>query len=267
MNGPLLLRTWRAQRTKLIAVSIALAGWGFVLPIVFASYGSQFRQLLDSGIIPKQLTQFGGGDIFSLSGSIALGFIHPIAVALNAVFAIGFATAAVAGERQRGTLEVLLSRPISRRSLVVTLYAATILFIAITLAAFLVGSFSASVLWGVAGQVDMARLPLLWLNGVLMFGAFGAVGLAASVSFDRLTPALGVALGLTIVSYFLDILGSLWPDARGVQPLSIFHYMKANDILAGTIPVGDFLVLVAVIAVSLAFALIRFPRRDIAAPS
>lgn len=267
MNRTLLVRTWRGQRTKLIAVSIALFGWGFVLPVVFASYGSQFRQLLDSGIIPKQITQFGGGDIFSLGGSIALGFIHPIAVALNSVFAIGFATSAVAGERQRGTLEVLLSRPISRRSLVATTYAATILFLAVTLAALLLGSLTASTLWGVADQIDTTRLPLLWLNGVLMFGAFGAVSLAASVSFDRLTPALGVALGLTIVSYFLDILGSLWPDAKGIQPLSLFHYMKANEVLAGTAPLSDLAVLAAVIAVALGFAFVRFPRRDIAAPS
>ena len=267
MNLTLLRRSWRGQQTKLLAVSIALFGWGFVLPIVFASYGAQFRQLIDSGIIPKAMTQFGGGDIFSLGGSIALGFIHPIAVALNSVFAIGFATAAVAGERQRGTLEVLLSRPISRRALVGTTYAALILFLAITLAVFLLGSLSASILWGVAGQIDTTRLPLLWLNGVLMYGAFGAVSLAASVSFDRLSPALGVALGLTIVSYFLDILGSLWPDAKGVQPLSLFHYMKANEVLAGTAPLSDMAVLAAVIVVALGFALVRFPRRDIAAPS
>ena len=267
MNATLFVRTWRAQRTKLVAVTLALAGWGFVLPIVYASYGSQFRGLMDSGIIPKQLTQFGGGDIFSLSGSIALGFIHPIAVALNAVFAIGFTSSAVAGERQRGTLEVILSRPISRRSVIVTLYAASVLFVAITLAAFIVGSFSASVLWGVADQLDASRLPGLWLNGILLYGAFGAVSLAASVSFDRLTPVLGIALGVTIVSYFLDILGSLWPDARGLQPLSPFHYMKPNEVLAGTGSLGDLAVLVLVVAVSLAFALVRFPRRDIAAPS
>ena len=95
----------------------------------------------------------------------------------------------------------------------------------------------------------------------------GAVGLAASVSFDRLTPALGVALGLTIVSYFLDILGSLWPDARGLQPLSLFHYVRAPAVLAGRSDPVDLVVLVAVAAVAIAFALVRFPRRDIAAPS
>ena len=74
--------------------------------------------MLDSGLIPPQFAQFGGGDIFSLTGSVALGLVHPISVGLDLVFAVGFCAAAVAGERQRGTLEILLSRPLSRRSTV-----------------------------------------------------------------------------------------------------------------------------------------------------
>ena len=94
-------------------MTVALVVWGSILPIIFDSFGSQFQQMLDSGLIPPQFAQFGGGDIFSLTGSVALGFVHPISVGLNLVFAVGFCAAAVAGERQRGTLEILLSRPLS----------------------------------------------------------------------------------------------------------------------------------------------------------
>ena len=61
-------------------------------------------------------------------------------------------------------------------------------------------------------------MPLVWLNGFLLFGAFVAIGLAASVSFDRLTPALGITAGLVVVMYFLEVLGTLWPDAEVLQP-------------------------------------------------
>src|SRR5438093_10301694 len=115
MNATLFLQTWRFQRIKLLAVLAGLAIWGFLMPVIYSQFGVQFKQLFDSGIIPKQFAQFGEGDVFSLSGAIALGFIHPIAIILSSVFAVGFATGAIAGERQRGTLEVLLARPISRR--------------------------------------------------------------------------------------------------------------------------------------------------------
>jgi ABC-2 type transport system permease protein len=267
MNTVLFRRTWAAQRAKLIAVAVALGAWGFFMPVIYASYGAQFRTLMDSGVIPRQLAEFGGGDIFSLPGAISLGFIHPIAVALNCVFAIGFSTGSIAGERQRGTLEVLLARPISRRSLATTLYAALLLFVGVAIAAFLTGVVVASALWGVSGELLPARLPLLWLNGVLLFAAFGAIGLAASVSFDRLTPVLGIVLGFTIVSYFVDVLGSLWPDAKGLQALSLFHYLKPHDVLLGTASPADFAVLAGVAIAGVAFALVRFPARDLAAPS
>jgi hypothetical protein len=111
------------------------------------------------------------------------------------------------------------------------------------------------------------NLPLLWLNSVLLFGAYAAIALAASVSFDRLTPALGLALGIVIATYVLEVLGSLWPAAQGLQPYSLFHYLKAKAILTGVVAPFDLVVLASVILIAMAWALVVFPRRDLAAPS
>jgi ABC-2 type transport system permease protein len=267
MNGPLSSHTWRSQRLKLGVVSFALATWGFFLPLIYAKFGSQFRVLMESGIFPEQFARLGSGDIFTLPGSIALGFIHPIAIILTSVFSVGFSATAVAGERQRGTLEVTLARPISRRALYLTLLVASFGFVAVTVAALLVGSITGSALAGVIGELAFANVPLLWLNGVLLFGSFAAIGLAASVSFDRLAPALGVTLGFVVLMYFFDILGSLWPAAEFLQPYSLFHYLKPKVILLGAAAPIDGAVLAAVISVAVGWALLVFPRRDLAAPS
>src|SRR5205085_787449 len=78
MSRVLFGHLWRSQRTKLLIVSLALFGWSLFLPVIYQSFGSQMKALIDSGVIPKQFTNFGGGDVFSLGGSIALGYIHPI---------------------------------------------------------------------------------------------------------------------------------------------------------------------------------------------
>jgi hypothetical protein len=119
----------------------------------------------------------------------------------------------------------------------------------------------------VAKELAFRNLPLLWLNSVLLFGAFAAIGLAASVSFDRLTPALGVTLGMLIVMYVLDVLGSLWPAAKVLQPYSLFHYLNPRAILGGIVAPVDIAVLVSVILIAMAWALVVFPRRDLGAPS
>ena len=267
MNGALLRHTWRLQRSKLAIVSTALAVWGFVPPIIYKQYGSQFAGLVESGLLPKEFARLGGGDVFSLPGSIALGFIHPIAIILTSVFAVGFSAAAIAGERQRGTLEVALARPVSRRAFYLTLLAASFGFIAILIAALLAGGVSGATFAGVAKELAFRNLPLLWLNSVLLFGAFAAIALAASVSFDRLTPAVGVTLGFVIVMYVLEVLGSLWPAAEWLQPYSLFHYLKAKAILTGSAAPFDVAVLSFVILIAMAWALVVFPRRDLAAPS
>jgi len=115
--------------------------------------------------------------------------------------------------------------------------------------------------------LPIRHLPLLWLNAVLLFGSFAAVGLAASSSFDRVAPALGVTLGFVVVMYFLEILGSLWPAAAWLQPYSLFHYLKARSILVGQPAFFDDGLLAAVIVAAVVWALVVFPRRDLAAPS
>jgi ABC-2 type transport system permease protein len=267
MNRVLFGHLWRSQRTKLLVICLAMAAWNAFLPVIYHSFGIQMKALVDSGVIPKQLTNFGGGDVFSLEGAIALGYVHPISIILVSIFAIGFATSAVAGERQRGTLEVLLARPLSRRGLYVTILAAVLSFIALVLAAASVGTVVGSALVGVLDELAIDRLPMLWLNGMLLWGGFAAIGLAASVSFDRLTPALGVTVAIVIVMYFLDILGSLWPDAKGLQPYSLFHYLASRDVLTGVVSLGGFAILAVVGVLAVGVALVVFPRRDLAAPS
>jgi ABC-2 type transport system permease protein len=267
MNGVLFGHLWRSQRTKLLIASVAMAAWNVFLPVIYQAFGQQMKTLIDSGIIPKQFTNFGGGDVFSLAGSIALGYIHPIAIILVSIFAIGFATTAVAGERQRGTLEVVLARPVSRRTVYVTELAAVLVFVGIILAAASIGTVIGATLSGVLDELAVARLPLLWLNGLFLWGTFAAIGLAASVSFDRLSPAIGVTLAIVIVSYFLEILGSLWPDAKGLQPYSLFHYLRSQDVLNGTTDPSAFALLGIIFAMAVGIALVVFPRRDLAAPS
>ena len=267
MNRVLFGQLWRSQRTKLLIVCLAMAAWNAFLPVIYHSFGIQMKALVDSGIIPKQLTNFGGGDVFSLGGAIALGYVHPISIILVSIFAIGFSTSAVAGERQRGTLEVLLARPISRTRLYVTLLGTGLLFVALVLIAASVGTVVGSAIVGVLPDLPLARLPLLWLNGMLLWGGIVAIGLAASVSFDRLSPALGITVAIVIVSYFLDILGSLWPDAAGLQKYSLFHYLTSRDVLNGVVDVTGFGLLAVVGAVAIGAALVIFPRRDLAAPS
>ena len=267
MTGPLLRRTFAANRVRIIACVIAMLVWGAVLPLVYASFGRTYGSFIRNNPMLEQFSQFGGGDLFSLSGAIALGFIHPFAIAVTSVMAIGVPILSIVAERQRGTLEVLLSRPVSRHSLIVVVLIVGIASLALLLAAQLLSSVVGAYVAGVGDELAISRLPLVWAMGLLLFATFLAIALAASVSFDRTMPALGVTLLILLVSYLFEVISSLWQDMRALGDLSLFHYVRAKELLEGQLRPTDVLIIGGVGIVALAWAWIVFPRRDIAAPS
>jgi hypothetical protein len=137
----------------------------------------------------------------------------------------------------------------------------------VALAANLAGVVAGALLFDVADELEPARLLLVWANAVLLFLTLGAVALAVSASFDRFEPALGLVLGLMIVSYAVELLGALWPDMAGWRPWSFFHYFQPAEILAGDASPMDAVVLAGISVAAIVYGSWVFPRRDLAAPS
>lgn len=266
MNLRLLAQTIRWNRTGLIVLFIAGFGWGILIPIIYASFSDAIRDLANSGAIPKQLMNFGSGSLFTVPGAITIGFQHPIAIAFLGIFAVGTTTGAIAGERERGTLEVLLARPLSRRTLYVTVAIAVVVLLALELVSLLAGQWAGILAVDIADEVDVSGFWLVFANGLLLWSAFAAFSLAASVSFDRRGPALGLALAYLLVAYFLEILGSLWTDVAWSQEYSLIHHFQPSELMGGDPDPIDFVILGLATLIPVVYALVVFPRRDLAAP-
>lgn len=268
MSRPLFLRTLASNRIRWLVCAVALFAWGLITPVIYATFGKELGSFVEGNPLLSQFSQFGGGDLFTLSGAIALGFIHPITLVLMGIFAVGLPIGTVAGERQRGTLEVLLARPISRRGYYATLLLAGTVILGAAMAAELLGNVVSAAALGVLDELDVVNVAPLWFAGWLLFSAFLAVGFAASVSFDRVPPALGVTLAILLTMYVVDVVASLWPDAAWIASYSLFHYVPAKAILeTGRLELGDLAVLTGVMVIAVGYALLVFPRRDLAAPS
>jgi ABC-2 type transport system permease protein len=267
MNLVLLRRTIAAQRTLILSTGVAMLAWGAVLPLIYSTFGETLGDFMRSNPLLSQFSQFGGGDLFSLEGTIALGFVHPFTLLLMGIVAIGFPATAIAGEREKGTLEVTLSRPISRRGLLATLFLAGLLFLAILLALHLVGSYLGAAITGVAADLDPGRMAQLWLAGWLLFVAFMALAFAASAMSDRVAPALAVPLAFVLVNYLANAIGSIWPDARWLMDWSMFNLVKAQRVLTEGAALSDLAVMAGFALFFVALTAWAFPRRDLPAPS
>ena len=107
-----------ARRLGLFAgvITAVLAGFEFVIcavvstinvPALFAELAKSLPPLMKD-LIVQYIGGFGPADL------LAFGWAHPVALALGAAAAIVLASRAVAGEIEAGTLELVLSQPLSR---------------------------------------------------------------------------------------------------------------------------------------------------------
>ena len=267
MSARLFRQTLRWERVRLLAVLVAGIAWGALIPVIYNEFSVFIRDLAASGAFPEEMMNFGSGSLFTLAGSVTLGVQHPLAIAMLGIFAVGASSTAVAGERARGTLEVLLARPISRTTLYTSMLLALLLVVLLVLAAIIGGMVASAAVIGIVDELDLGQLPLVMLNGFGLWAAFTTFGLAMSVTFDRPGPAIGLSLAYLLVNYFLEILGSLWTDAAWTQDYSLLHHFNPGAILSGDPAPVDLVIVYAAAVIPLIYALLVFPKRDLAAPA
>ncbi|MEA2025851.1 MAG: ABC transporter permease subunit [Chloroflexota bacterium] len=267
MNLPLLRHTIASNAIRLVAIGIGLVLMGVIMPVMYAAFGQEVGQFVESVPLLAQFSNFGGGDLFSLQGTIAMGLSHPFTLLLLAIMAVAFPALAIAGERDRGTLEVTLSRPISRRGLYLTLFVAGASFVALLVAVLIITSGLTIVVVGFGGRIGLGNLAQLWFAASLLFVAFMSLAFAVSVESDRAGPAIGIPAAFMLLNYLGFAIGSIWPDMRWMQDYSMFNLLKAQDVLSKGLALSDVLVMLVFASVFIAIALYRFPRRDLPAPA
>ena len=261
MNPNYFFHLWRRNWIKVAAVTCGCLLWGFLMPVIDKSLISTVQ-----GALPPNLANFGSGTLNTFPGVITLMFEHPFLIALVSTVALAITIPALAGQRQRGTLEMLLARPIRRSTLVATVALAVASMLLLVLFAVVVGILVGSSVEGLSDQVPVRELLIVWVWSALLYGAFASFALAASATSNRNGQAVSWTLGFLIANYFFEILGGFWDQAKAWQPYSLFHHFQAADILAARLSAADLTVLALAVVIPLAYALYIFPRRDLPAP-
>ncbi len=258
-------RQLERNATFLAAIMLVLGGFEFLLCAMVASmdmtstFGEimKFAPPLLRAIIEQNLA---GG---SPAAVLSFGWNHPVAHAVLSAVAITLPARAIAGEVENGVIELVMAQPVSR----VQYFAAHVVLGA--------GAISAVVLAGVLGTVlgmqvyaleafGLSRLAALFLNALLLQMAIYALTLLVS-AFGREAGRAAVAgVLITVVSFLVNVLATLWDKARFAKPWSLHGYFEPRDILVqGSLEVASLLVLAAVALAALLLAFAAFARRDL----
>ena len=186
-------------------------------------------------------------------------------VILGSFYPLIFASNAIAGEIERGTMEPLLTQPISRSRVFLEKYAA----IAIDLAALCTVSF---VILVVVVAVYLSEPPSIlgyaytFLNNYFLLLTIAAFGFLCSVLLKGQRMALSVSAATVLLNFiFYKGLEAVGVDER-ITRFSPFYYADPTRFLVtGEANWPGNLVLLAAAAVMLVAALVLFRRKDVLA--
>jgi ABC-2 type transport system permease protein len=258
-------KTVRDLRWPTFWVALGMGAMTGYFTLLFPTYMKMvdLNQILQNMGSMAKLLGANPGDATSLIGFLHIELFSMILPALMVAFAAGIASGFTAGEESRGTIDVLLSYPVSRRRLVLEKTLAVVLgcvVSAVIVWVFAIGgaAASASVL---PGDKLAAALVMLVLLGL----AFGAIALAISVFTGNRGASIGIAVARMVVMYLVDALANIVDSLGAARPLSLFRYYMGSDPLRNGINFADASVLAAVAVAFLVVSLIAFDRRDLAA--
>jgi ABC-2 type transport system permease protein len=210
---------------------------------------------------PSVQAAFGIADLSSAAGYLQGQMFSTLAPLIFLSFAIGRGARAIAGEEERGTMDLLLSNPI-RRSRVVLEKGAAILLQLVALA--LVVWLSLVVVGPLFDlDVDVGNLAGATASVAALGGLYGAIALCLSGATGRRALSLGITAGLAGAGYLYTAIApfvSLLRDHPGISP---FQHGYGYSPIANGLRWGNFLTLVVGAAVFVAAAPILFDRRDV----
>ena len=265
MRASVLTRTlrdkWRSFRWWCVGILAFVALYGSVFPSLHGN--KSLDNLIKS--YPQALKGFVGfgGNLDIGSGAGYLGteefsFWGPI-VFLAAAIAAG--ADAIAGEEERGTLDLLLSLPISRvRCLLEKLAALVCEVVALGIVLWLL----LVIVSAVAGMgVSTANLAATTIALILLALMFGSLALAIGAATGRRALAIGLSATLAVAADVLNALAPLASWLDSAKLVSPFYYYSHSDPLRHGLNGTDALVLLAIGLVAACVAPIVFARRDL----
>jgi hypothetical protein len=235
-----------------------------VLPQVMQGMGEMFEQFPLAKTFLNALLGTEVGDAITARTMQAFLWVHPAVLALMWGHDITHCTRMPAGEIDRGTIDVLLSWPISRRKIYVcesiVWLASGVLLICLAY----LGHRSTVSTMPENMRPDWTRAVMVMANLFCVYLAVGGVVLLVSALSDRRGRAVAVAFALVLASFLLNFLAQFWWVAKKIAFLSVMqYYQPAKTLTSGEFPVHDVVVLLIIAALSWFLGCEIFARRNV----
>jgi len=257
----------------LVGVGLGLVGGLFMmggaasLAAQWPDQATRLALLASLELLPPVMRELLGDPIAidTMGGFLSWRFGNALPVLLG-IWSVLALSGTLAAEARRGSLDLVVSTPVSRRAIAgqKALAHVVLVFVAMLIAA-LVTWMSALVFGTLPGdEIPLVSALGMWsLIGLFMLAA-GAVAFAAAPVLGR---TRGAALGAAFLfgGYLIASYRSLVPSFEVLQPVSWYAWTAGHRPMVGLWDWPPVILLAAVIAVLFVAGIVAFERRDVGA--
>lgn len=264
--GAIIARMFKDRRISLLVYCLSGVAFLEMYVAIYPSIAAQsanFTELLKN--YPQEFMKAFGIeklDMSTLENYIAMEHFSLIWPLMLVIFMIAIAGSALAGEVERGTIELLLARPLSRLKMFIARYVYGLIALVIFILTTVFTIVPLAQMHHVAYSVD--RFGIVAIMG-LFFGLaiYSLAMLVSALSSEkgRVSMVMG---GLLVLMYVLNLVAALKENLSDLKYFSFFHYFDAQSALTkGELNMTSVWVFVSVIIVSTIAGAVVWTRRDV----
>ncbi len=252
---------------------IAILGWGLGLGLLMYILLAEFNTLLGGTPAARAALVSLGASFAWIAEPIALGtpggyatWKYGFTILVMAIWPLLAGSRILRGEEERGSMDALLSLPLTRTRVAVEKLAA--MWTALLAMGLIIGLLAyAGSATGNAG-IGLGATLVFGLNLALVCGVYGGIALLLSQFTQAPGAAAGATGGILMLSIVLDMLHRVINGTEWLSRLSPVYYYNLSKPLITSYGVnpGALLVLVAISFVTSGAAIWLFVRRDVGVP-
>ena len=229
---------------SLLAVKALLT---YILPQIQEGWGELLEQIPFAKVMLSALLGTELGHEITARTMQAFLWVHPVVLALVWAHEITLCTRMPAGEIDRGTIDVLLGLPVSRRAVYLCESLVWLVSGLLVLVMGLVGHLLAAGAMPEEMRPGLPGAALVMANFYCVYVAVGGIAFLVSALSDRRGRAMGIVFGITLASFLLNFVAQFWDPARQIAFLGVMEYYQPAQILhTGDVPIRNVAILLLV---------------------
>ena len=256
--------TLRGSKVSVPVLCFAALLFSFVFLATFDAFGDMFFEMIET--MPqgfRALIKASGEYASEEMGYLAVGFREPIYLIIILSFVIASSSSAIAKEIERGTIFLLLSRPVSREGFFLAKLATTFIGTVLLLCFAILGTWLGSIVFGVNG-IDYDLVFKIQINVFFLAIAVAGIGYLISSMLSEGGKTLALSSGVTVLMFFIEFLADSLPSIDWIGYVSVFHYYEPSILVnSESLSWVNLSILIIVGFIGLILATIMFKRRDI----